>query len=289
MKFHKYHALGNDYLVLDPNDFDAVPSPVAIRRICHRNLGIGSDGILWGPFNQGEVKENFNLRIFNPDGSEAEKSGNGLRIFCRYLWDQHLVASNTSFLVNTKGGVVEVTVHPDGQEVTVSMGKVSFASDLIPVRGDSREVLQEELQIGDQVFEFSAATIGNPHCVIRTELTSPEMAKKFGPMIENNPIFPNRTNVQFLKILDRKNIKLEIWERGAGYTLASGSSSSAAAAVARKLDWCDGELTVHMPGGTLQIIVQADFQIIMKGGVTRVFVGEADAELFSYEFLENRA
>jgi len=289
MKFHKYHALGNDYLVLDPNDFDAVPSPEAILRICHRNLGIGSDGILWGPLNQGEGKENFNLRIFNPDGSEAEKSGNGLRIFCRYLWDQHLVVSNTSFLVHTKGGIVEATVHPDGQEVTVSMGKVSFASNLIPVKGDSREVLQEELQIGDQVFEFSAATIGNPHCVIRTELTSPEMAKKFGPMIENNPIFPNRTNVQFLKILDRKNIKLEIWERGAGYTLASGSSSSAAAAVARKLDWCDGELTVHMPGGTLQIIVKADFQIIMRGEVTKVFVGEADAELFSYEFLENRA
>ena len=289
MKFHKYHALGNDYLVLDPKNFDEDPSNEVIRRICHRNLGIGSDGILWGPFNQEKGKENFNLRIFNPDGSEAEKSGNGLRIFCRYLWDQHLVASNTSFLVNTKGGVVEATVHPDGQEVTVSMGKVSFASDSIPVKGDSREVLQEELQIGDRVFEFSAATIGNPHCVIRTELTSPEMAKKFGPMIENNPIFPNRTNVQFLKILDRKNIKLEIWERGAGYTLASGSSSSAAAAVARKLDWCDRELTVHMPGGTLQILVQEDFQIIMKGGVTKVCDGEADGELFSYKFQENGA
>jgi diaminopimelate epimerase len=289
MKFHKYHALGNDYLVLDPKNFDAVPSPEAIRRICHRNLGIGSDGILWGPFNHVEGKENFNLRIFNPDGSEAEKSGNGLRIFCRYLWDQHLVASNASFQVNTKGGVVKAAVHPDGQEVTVSMGKVSFASNLIPVKGDSREVLQEELLIGDQVLEFSAATIGNPHCVIRTEQTSPEMAKKFGPMIENNLIFPNRSNVQFLEILDRKNLKLEIWERGAGYTLASGSSSSAAAAVARKLDWCDPELTVHMPGGTLQIIVQEDFQIIMKGEVTKVFGGEADGELFSYEFMENRA
>ena len=115
------------------------------------------------------------------------------------------------------------------------------------------------------------------------------MAKKFGPMIENNPIFPNRTNVQFLEVLDRKNLKLEIWERGAGYTLASGSSSSAAAAVARKLDWCDRELTVHMPGGSLQITVQEDFQIIMKGGVTKVFEGEADAKLFSYELLENRA
>ena len=289
MKFHKYHALGNDYLVLDPKNFDAVPSPEAIRRICHRNLGIGSDGILWGPFNHVEGKENYNLRIFNPDGSEAEKSGNGLRIFCRYLWDQHLVASNASFQVNTKGGVVKAAVHPDGQEVTVSMGKVSFASNLIPVKGDSREVLQEELLIGDQVLEFSAATIGNPHCVIRTEQTSPEMAKKFGPMIENNLIFPNRSNVQFLEILDRKNLKLEIWERGAGYTLASGSSSSVAAAVARKLDWCDPELTVHMPGGTLQIIVQEDFQIIMKGEVTKVFGGEADGELFSYEFMENRA
>ena len=254
MQFHKYHALGNDYLVLDPKNFEEIPSCEAIRRICHRNLGIGSDGILWGPFNQEEGKENFNLRIFNPDGSEADKSGNGLRIFCRYLWDQHLVASNASFRVNTKGGVVEATVHHDGQEVTVSMGKVSFTSNLIPVKGESREVLQEKLQIEDQVFEFCAATIGNPHCVIRTEKTSPEIAKKFGPMIENNPVFPNRTNVQFLEILDRKNIKLEIWERGAGYTLASGSSSSAAASVARKLDWCDRELTVHMPGGTLQIL-----------------------------------
>ena len=289
MKFHKYHALGNDYLVLDSKNFEEIPSCEAIRRICHRNLGIGSDGILWGPFNQEEGKENFNLRIFNPDGSEAEKSGNGLRIFCRYLWDQHLVASNASFRVNTKGGVVEATVHHDGQEVTVSMGKVSFTSNLIPVKGESREVLQEKLQIEDQVFEFCAATIGNPHCVIRTEKTSPEIAKKFGPMIENNPVFPNRTNVQFLEILDRKNIKLEIWERGAGYTLASGSSSSAAAAVARKLDWCDRELTVHMPGGTLQILVQADFQIIMKGGVTKVCEGEADGELFSYEFQENGA
>ena len=191
--------------------------------------------------------------------------------------------------IRDRGGVVKAAVHPDGQKVTVSMGKVSFASNLIPVKGDSREVLQEELLIGDQVLEFSAATIGNPHCVIRTEQTSPEMAKKFGPMIENNLIFPNRSNVQFLEILDRKNLKLEIWERGAGYTLASGSSSSAAAAVARKLDWCDPELTVHMPGGTLQIIVQEDFQIIMKGEVTKVFGGEADGELFSYEFMENRA
>ena len=289
MKFHKYQALGNDYLVLDPKNFEGVPSYEAIRRICHRNIGIGSDGILWGPFNQEEGKENFNLRIFNPDGSEAEKSGNGLRIFCRYLWDQRLVDSNISFWVNTKGGVVEATVHHDGREATVSMGKVSFTSDLIPVKGGAREVLQEKLQIEDQVFEFSAATIGNPHCVIRTEHTSPEIAKKIGPMIENNPIFPNRTNVQFLEILDRKNIKLEIWERGAGYTLASGSSSSAAASVARKLDWCDRELTVHMPGGTLKIIVQADFQIIMKGGMTKVCEGEADGELFSYEFLESRA
>ena len=289
MKFHKYHALGNDYLVLDPKNFDEDPSNEVIRRICHRNLGIGSDGILWGPFNQEKGKENFNLRIFNPDGSEAEKSGNGLRIFCRYLWDQHLVASNASFRVNTKGGVVEATVHHDGHEVTVSMGKVSFISDMIPIKGESREVLQEKLQIEDQVFEFCAATIGNPHCVIRTEKTSPEIAKKYGPMIENNPIFPNRTNVQFLEILDRKNIKLEIWERGAGYTLASGSSSSAAAAVARKLDWCDRELTVHMPGGTLQILVQEDFQIIMKGGVTKVCDGEANGELFSYKFQENGA
>ena len=119
--------------------------------------------------------------------------------------------------------------------------------------------MQEKLQIEDQVFEFCAATIGNPHCVIRTEKTSPEIAKKFGPMIENNPVSKSN-ECSVLEILDRKNIKLEIWERGAGYTLASGSSSSATAAVARKLDWCDRELTVHMPRGTLQILVEQIFK-----------------------------
>ena len=147
--FEKYHALGNDYLVYDPKTGSGEFSEEDVIRICHRNFGLGSDGILVGPLPS--EKADFGLRILNPDGSEAEKSGNGLRIFCRYLWDQHLVASNASFRVITKGGVVEATVHHDGQEVTISMGKVSFASNLIPVEGDSREVLQEKKDAKSEV------------------------------------------------------------------------------------------------------------------------------------------
>jgi len=163
--------------------------------------------------------------------------------------------------------------------VRVEMGRVSFWSDQIPVTGGRREVLDEDLSVGGRVFKVCAATIGNPHCVIPLEEISESMAREFGPLIETHPCFPNRTNVQFMKVLDRANIQIEIWERGAGYTLASGSSSSASAAVARRLGLCDRAITVHMPGGRLQIEVGDDFQILMTGPVTRVGEGVLFDEL----------
>jgi diaminopimelate epimerase len=278
MRFFKYHALGNDYIVIDPSDLRSDLTTHEIQVICHRNYGIGSDGILLGPLDaQGA---DFGLRIFNPDGSEAEKSGNGLRIFSRCLWDQGRVRSEP-FTVFTAGGVVEAKVHPGGSPVTVEMGKVSFDSTKIPVQGEPREVINELMVIDGQPFQFCAATIGNPHCVILQEEISEEMTRKWGPLIEKLPRFPNRTNVQFMKVLDRRNIRIEIWERGAGYTLASGSSSSAAAAVARRLDLCDGAVTVHMPGGTLHIEVAGDYSIIMTGPVTRVGDGMISEEIFT--------
>jgi diaminopimelate epimerase len=219
------------------------------------------------------------LRIFNPDGSEAEKSGNGIRIFCRYLWDRKLVGSRT-FDIETKGGLVQCLVLDDGKRVQVEMGRVSFWSKDIPVAGEPREVLQESITIGEETFRFSGATIGNPHCVIPVQDLSPELAKKYGPLLELHPLFPNRTNVQFLKVLDRNNIRIEIWERGAGYTLASGSSSSAAAAVARKLGLCDSQITVHMPGGEISISIDQNFGIVMVGPVTRIAEGQLADEMF---------
>ena len=278
VKFSKYHALGNDYIVIDPED---LPSPLTveqIKTICHRNFGVGSDGILLGPLLAANAK--CALKIYNPDGSEAEKSGNGLRIFSRYLWDRKMVG-NDEFAIQTAGGIVRSTVFDGGKSVRVEMGRVSFWSDQIPVAGPRREVLNEKISVGGREFTFCAATIGNPHCVLPLPEISADLARQFGPLLETHANFPNRTNVQFLKVLDRENIQIEIWERGAGYTLASGSSSSAAAAVAHKLGWVDRNISVHMPGGVIKIEIGDGFSIRMTGPVTKVAEGVMDKEMFA--------
>jgi len=279
MKFYKYHGLGNDYLVMNPADIGRELTRREIIAICHRNYGIGSDGILWGP---GQNKDgSFGLRIFNPDASEAEKSGNGLRIFSRYLWDQALIKTDQSFQISTPGGKVQSKVMEQGKVVNVEMGQVSFDSRIIPVQGPHREVLNETIRVRGQDYQYCAATVGNPHCILLMDSVSEELARTAGPVIETDARFPNRTNVQFMKVLDRNNIQIEIWERGAGYTLASGSSSSAAAAVAHKLGLCDNVIQVHMQGGVLEIIIDTDFGISMTGPVTKTGTGTIDAELFS--------
>jgi diaminopimelate epimerase len=279
MNFFKYHGLGNDYIVIDPKSFAPELDEQAIKLICHRNYGVGSDGILYGPLPSERAP--FRLRILNPDGSEAEKSGNGLRIFCRYLFDQKLVQEDKEFLVDTLGGVVRATIFKGGKMIQVDMGQVTFWSDIIPMTGPRREVLREELPVRDRTFNICAANIGNPHCVIVLPNISEELARNYGPHLEIHPSFPRRTNVQFLQVLDRKNVRIEIWERGAGYTLASGSSSSASAAVARKLGLLDSSVTVHMPGGTLGIEIADDFAIRMTGPVTKVSEGVIAQEMFS--------
>src|ERR1041385_4013722 len=145
MKFSKYHALGNDYIVINPGDAPSGFTEAQIRVICHRNFGVGSDGILLGPLPADQAR--FALRIFNPDGSEAEKSGNGLRIFSRYLWDGQRV-KNEEFDIQTPGGVVKARVLDSGKTVRVEMGQVSFLSDRIPVAGPPREVINEKITAG---------------------------------------------------------------------------------------------------------------------------------------------
>jgi diaminopimelate epimerase len=277
MHFAKYHALGNDYIVIKPADLPRTLSISQIRLICHRHYGLGSDGILLGPLNAREA--DFALRIFNPDGSEAEKSGNGLRIFSRYLWDEGLVGAEP-FTVITPGGKVTCRVHPGGGSVTVEMGEVSFDSTKIPVLGPPREVLNETIVVAGKEFTFCSATVGNPHCVVLRNAVSPDEATRYGPLIETDPRFPNRTNVQFMKVSDRKNIRIEIWERGAGYTLASGSSGSAAAAVARRLGLCEPEITVHMPGGAIHVTISDQFSIVMTGAVLKIADGTIAEESF---------
>ena len=281
MKFSKYHALGNDYLVLDPKDAAALPAEKDIVRICHRNFGLGSDGILYGPLPT--EKADFGLRIMNPDGSEAEKSGNGLRIFARYLYDIGKVA-NDAFTVDTLGGVVTCKISDGASSITVDMGKVSFAMNHIPVDGPEQadQDIGQQLAINGTNYTVYLADIGNPHCVVPLPAISAELACKDGAAIEIDPTFPNRTNVQFLKVIDRNNIQIEIWERGAGYTLASGSSSSASAAVANRIGLCDRDITVHMPGGKIAIEIGDDYAIRMTGPATRVADMTFDTEALSF-------
>jgi diaminopimelate epimerase len=271
ISFAKYHGLGNDYLVVDAAAA-ALMTPPAVRRICDRHLGVGADGILvWSRAPE------LHVRIFNPDGSEAEKSGNGLRILARHLFDQGVV-SGEPFRVATAGGPVECRVDDGGRSVSVEMGHVSFRSADIPVTGPPREVLDEELTAGGTTLRFSAATLGNPHCVIFRDVVSEAEARALGPLVERDLRFPNRTNVQFVQVLDAANLRIEIWERGAGHTLASGSSGSAAAAVAHRLGRCGRAVMVHMPGGALTVEIHDDFAVRLRGPVVKVADGRIDAE-----------
>ncbi|MEO8752056.1 MAG: diaminopimelate epimerase [Casimicrobiaceae bacterium] len=275
MRFFRYHAIGNDYIVVSEADLAAPLTPAIARRICHRNFGVGSDGILLHLQRADEGR--FHLRIFNPDGSESEKSGNGLRIFSRYLWDRKLVR-DAAFTVVTPGGAVRCVVNDRGRMVTVDMGALTFDSARIPVAGSPREVLQERFTIDHVELTYSCASIGNPHCVILRDALSEAETRRLGALIEVEPRFPNRTNVQFMRVLDRDNIEIQIWERGAGYTLASGSSSCAAAGVAHRLGFGDRDIAVHMPGGVIRIELDAQFNVRMSGPVTHVADGDIDAE-----------
>lgn len=280
MNYAKYHALGNDYLVLDPQD-SALPSADAIIRICHRNFGLGSDGILYGPTKSD--KADFGLRIMNPDGSEAEKSGNGLRIFARYLYDAGAV-KNEAFTVDTLGGIVTCQISAGAESITVDMGQVHFAMAHIPFDGPEQtdHNLGQPLSFNGKTQTVYVADIGNPHCVVIQDEISEEQAYEDGPFIETHEQFPKRTNVQFLKVIDRNNVQIEIWERGAGYTLASGSSSSAAAAVAHRCGLVDDDITVHMPGGKIAIHIGADYAVRMTGPATRVASMDFDDEALGF-------
>jgi len=264
MKFSKYHALGNDYIVIDPKDLNTQLSEADIKIICDRNYGVGSDGIIYGPGESDSC--DFSIRIFNPDSSEAEKSGNGLRIFSRYLWDRSLVSHN-DFTVQTKGGVVTAAVLDEGRLVAVGMGKVRFTHD--PTGEPAPRPLS--LVIKGREFECYLASVGNPHCVIFVDRIDNNDVKALGSLIENE--FPNRTNVQFVKVIDRVTIQIEIWERGAGYTLASGTSSTAAATVAYSLGYCDRRVDVLMPGGSLNIKIDQQLRATMTGAVCKICEG----------------
>ena len=278
--FAKGHGLGNDYIVINAADLKTALTPPQITRICDRNWGVGSDGILLlVPAWDGA---DFGLRILNPDGSEAEKSGNGLRIFAKYLHD-HGHAKRDTFTVSTKGGRVECRCHVEGgrvRVVTVEMGHCTFVAPEIPMNGPAREVVGVPLQVDGETLLVTAVSVGNPHCVIFTDRLDEPLVRRLGPLVEHHPAFPNRTNVQWARVASRSRVDILIWERGAGFTLASGSSSSAVACAAVKNGLCDhGRVEIRSPGGTLNIEVRPDWSIRLQGPVEEVYTGTFSRDL----------
>jgi len=271
-EFAKYHALGNDYVVVDGDLVRPKLDAARVRALCNRHTGIGSDGIL---ALHRPRKSALALRIWNPDGSEAEKSGNGVRIFARFLWDFRYVRSK-KLAIETPGGVVsaELSVSDgDVRTIRVDMGRASFQSRDLPMLGPPREVVDEPLRVGSLDLRVTCVSIGNPHCVRFVPNLHPEVLRNIGPQLETHPMFPQRTNVQLAHVRSRSSIAALIWERGAGETLASGSSSCAVAVAAHRLGLVDRKVDVLMPGGSLHIEIGSDWSLRMTGPATPVYRG----------------
>jgi diaminopimelate epimerase len=270
----KAHALGNDYLAVSEEELEVELTPPAVRLICDRHRGIGSDGILVRvPTEQAE----FGVRIYNPDGGEAEKSGNGLRIFAGYLLEEGLVQARRPFTVWTKGGVVtmEVTeVASDGVVIVeVEMGTASFRSSAVGLAGPDREVDGEILELpgGDRVA-IRTVSVGNPHCVCFEDDLIEEDMRRRGPQISTHPWFAHGTNVQFARPAGPAEVEAFVWERGAGETLASGSSACAVAAAALRQGLVqERTIRVRMPGGELLVTVGEQWNLLLRGPSESVF------------------
>jgi diaminopimelate epimerase len=275
-EFYKGHGLGNDYIALE---LDALPfdlTPPAVRLLCNRHTGVGSDGILG---RTGSTAADFGLRIFNPDGTEAEKSGNGLRIFAAYLLERGEASVGVPFSVETPGGIVGMTIvgamGGGVLMVEAEMGTASFRSTDVGLAGDEREVDNEalELEAGDAVL-INTVSIGNPHCVVFMDELDVEDLRRRAPQISTHPAFARGTNVQFAVPVEPGAVEAWVWERGAGETRASGSSACAVAAAAvRRGMVTERSVEVRMPGGSLHVDVRDDFSLLLRGPVEGVYRG----------------
>ena len=260
----KYHGLGNDYLVYDPNKNKMELNPANVQLMCNRNFGVRADGVLEGPVIS---EDRISMVVWNPDGSIAEKSGNGVRIFAKYLKDAGYVQKK-DFTIYSSGG--EAAIHylnEEGTRLKASMGRASFWSSDVPVEGPRREIINETMVFGRIPYPVTCLSVGNPHCVILMDEISKDLVCRIGKYSESARQFPEKINTQIMKVLDRTHIQTEVYERGAGYTLASGSGCCAAAAAAYRLGLTDPKMVVQMPGGTLEIEIDEQGVVHMTGDV----------------------
>jgi diaminopimelate epimerase len=280
-EFVRAHGLGNDYLVVDGERFGVALDPARIVAICDRHTGVGSDGIL----ERIPAPAGFDaaVRIFNPDGSEAEKSGNGTRIFAKFLLDHGYATAGKPLRLHTLGGPVAaelVSREADRTVLRMSMGRASFrAADLPMTAAAGDEWVQRKLRVGDRELTVTCVSVGNPHAVVLDAPFDEAAARKYGPLIENHALFPRRTNVQLIQPVDRATVRALIWERGAGFTQASGTSSCAVAAACVRAGLTDRRVHVVMPGGSLEVLVGDDWQLEQVGFAQEIAVGRLGTDL----------
>ncbi len=277
MRFEKYQGAGNDFVVVDARGVQ-LPRNELARRMCDRHFGVGADGLILVARG---TQTGLLMRMLNPDGSEAEACGNGLRCFARYATDHNLV-TDSSFMVETLAGIREVSVHPGSGEtaggIEVTMGVPRFDPGEIPARIGSvpGPVLGLELQVLDRTIPVNLVSMGNPHAVsFVTDHVDEYPLEYVGPAMEHHEVFPMRVNFEIARVLNRGEIEARVWERGAGETLACGSGACAIAVAARLLGYCDDEVRVHLPGGELIIRWHGrDDEVRLCGPAQRVFSGD---------------
>lgn len=272
IQFTKLHGLGNDYFFIEGNSYPNVDWPELSRAMSHRHLGAGADGIiLILPGTQND----FAMRIFNADGSEAETCGNGIRCFAKYVYERGMT-DKTEFVIDTLAGPNLVELTTDNGRVTSvrsNMGKPRFERAEIPMIGPPGRVIEEDLDVNGQVLKITCANIGNPHAVVFVNDATQVNLKNIGPQIEHHPSFPQRTNVEFVTVKDRENMIMRIWERGSGITMASGSGSCGSALAAMITERVDRTVKVHLVHGALTVEWAEDGHVYQNGPATEVYSG----------------
>ena len=276
MRFWKMHGLGNDYIVIDNRDeriSDKQASDLA-KRLCERRFSVGADGLLL--VSNSKIAE-AKMRIFNSDGSEAEMCGNGIRCFAKYCYENGIVPKQ-EFTIETLSGLKYVWLILNGKEVKavkVDMGAPNWARSSIPMVGQGTSI-NESLNVNGETFKVTCLSMGNPHCVIFVDNVDNFPVDQIGPKIENNEVFPKRTNVGFVQVLKQNELKIRVWERGCGETLACGTGTCAAVAASNKLGKAGNKVTVHVLGGDLQVEVAEN--LLLTGAAKKVFEGKLFGE-----------
>ncbi len=271
MRFWKMHGTGNDFIVVDNRDEKISGAHAAglAKRLCERRFSVGADGLLLVSCSKvADVK----MRIFNSDGSEAEMCGNGMRCFAKYCHENGVFGKN-EFAVETLSGLKRVWLTVRGSEVEavkVDMGAPNWERSSLPMAGEG-VCINENLAVNGETFKVTCLSMGNPHCVVFVDDVDDFPVEQVGPKIENHEAFPKRTNVGFVQVLSRNQLKVRVWERGCGETLACGTGACAAAAAANKLGRVSDKVAVHVLGGDLQVEVGAN--LYLSGPAEKVFEG----------------